>query len=235
LIVSVASCGFIDQFVNHNPRWIAGHEVKPYLWPSMKLRQIYFHWLWILWILCAHAPAFPGTELDNAKIKTLYQDGEFEKVREELEDFLKQGNAEASREDRITAYKYLGVIYGSKPGGKPQSETYFFRLFDLAPRVNLNELYVSSSIDQIFRETRERFVAEKLSSSSVDEFGNPKVLADSKSSVQHQTKPRQKVTEKPIKVWPWVLGAAVIGGGISVYFLTSGAPSERQNTLEASF
>jgi hypothetical protein len=216
------------------------------------------HFIGLLLVFCAYLPAFSAIKLNSAKIKTLYQEGEFEKVREDLEDFLKKTNSEGSREDRIIAYKYLGVIYGSKPGGKPQSETYFFRLFDLAPKVNLNELYVSSSIDQIFRDTRERFIAEKQSSSSVDEFGNakieqnarggPDVLAipeepksdslsgvKNKSPIKNTPNSRQNLTEKKTKVWPWILGAAVIGGGVGVYFMTSATTPEKHETLQASF
>ena len=222
----------------------------------MKTRPEYSHFIWILALFCAYLPAFAGPKLDNAKVKALYKDGEFEMIREELEIFLKSADSDASREDRITAYKYLGVVYGTKLGGKPQAETYFFRLLDLAPIVNLTELYVSSSVDQIFRDTRERFIAEKQSASAVDEFGNPKTVVDAqaypmarpkgkqtdslarfatKTPIKNKPKAQPNLSDKKVKVWPWVLGAAVVGGGVGLYLMTSQATPEKNQTLVAPF
>jgi hypothetical protein len=224
----------------------------------MKTQSKPSRYIWVMLFFCAYLPAFSGAKLDYARVKSLYKDGEFEVIREELERFLKNANSNASREDLITAYKYLGVVYGSKLGGKPQSETYFFRLLDLAPMVNLTELYVSSSVDQIFRDTRERFISEKQSSSAVDEYGNPKTAEDTKidpmakaankgkqadslarlatktpTKNTSQTQPR--ISEKKVKVWPWVLGAAVVGGGVGLYLMTSQSPPAESDTLVARF
>jgi len=224
----------------------------------MKTLFLTFRLPFFLLLFAAYLPTLGAPKLDYTKVKGLYKEGEFEKVRDELETFLKKADSHASREDKITAYKYLGVIYGSKPGGKPQSETYFFRLFDLAPKVNLTELYVSSSVDQIFRDTRERFIAEKQSSGSVDEFGNPKIdddtqgeqmtmaaqkgkasdslgIKESKAPIKNEPKSQPKLGQKKMKVWPWVLGAAVVGGGVGVYLMTSQAQPEEHKTLEAGF
>ncbi len=226
------------------------------LWLTMKTRPEYSHFLWILVLFCAYMPAFSGPKLDNAKVKAQYKDGEFETLRVELEHFLKSADSNANREDRITAYKYLGVVYGSKLGGKPQSETYFFRLLDLAPMANLTELYVSSSVDQIFRDTRERFITEKQLASAVDEYGNPKPAVNAqvtpmattnikqtdslarfatKTPIKNTPKAQTNLSEKKVKVWPWVLGAAVVGGGVGLYLMTFKTSPEEKETLVASF
>jgi hypothetical protein len=204
------------------------------------------------------APALQSGPL--SQVKQLYKDGEFEKVRTQLEAFLKHSDASASREDRILAYKYLGVVYASKPDGTPQAEAYFFRLFDLAPAVQITELYVSSTVNDVFKKTRERFISETQSSGAVDEFGNPLVKGNSpknedgdamvRATSKNATKDslREPITKAPIrntpnsqaslqtkkpKIWPWILGAAVVGGGVGVYLLTSQESQPDTSTITA--
>jgi hypothetical protein len=196
------------------------------------------------------------SKLDLGKIKTLYKDAEFENVRISLEDFLRKSNATASREDNVSAYKYLGVIYASKPGGRPQAEAYFFRLLDIAPKVNLTELYVSSSVNEVFIETRNRFISEKQSANAVDEFGNNRgqdvtskddqgdamaLVANqsgsigsseqkgNKAPIKNEPRNSQTMQNKRLSIWPWILGATVLGGGIGLYVLTS---QEKEPAIE---
>lgn len=174
-------------------------------------------------------------------IKQLYQEGEFEKVRTQLEAFLKRSDATASREERIMAYKYLGVVYAAKPEGTPQAEAYFFRLLDLSPNVQLTELYVSSAVNSVFEKTQQRFLKEKQSSTAIDEFGNPigsspvtsAMAGGANSKAPIPNAPRQQVQSetKGVKIWPWVLGAAVVGGGISLYVMTSGESDKKKEVV----
>lgn len=176
-------------------------------------------------------------------IKQLYQEGEFEKVRTQLEAFLKSSDATASREERIMAYKYLGVVYAAKPEGRPQAEAYFFRLLDLSPNVQLTELYVSSAVNSVFEKTQQRFLKEKQSSTAVDEFGNPiessamPVVAagstNSKAPIPNASRQQVQSENKGVKIWPWVLGAAVVGGGISLYVMTSGESDKKKEVVVA--
>jgi hypothetical protein len=187
-------------------------------------------------------------------IKQLYKEGEFEKIRIQLETFLKRSDATASRDERILAYKYLGVVYASQPDGAPQAEAYFFRLLDLSPNVQLTELYVSSTVNGIFEKTQQRFIKERQSSSSVDEFGHPighadpgdqgnamtraasknpggETLADSRQPMRNEPRQNLRSDEKGVKIWPWVLGAAVVGGGISLYVMSSNDNSNKKETV----
>lgn len=217
------------------------------------------------WLYCLILAFFASTSALQAApgispqaVKQLYKDGDFEKVRTQLEGFLKRSDATATREERILAYKYLGVVYASKPEGAPQAEAYFFRLFDLAPKVQLTELYVSSSVNDLFQKTRERFLNEKQTSSSVDEFGNPidnKGVAptdqgDAMLRVAGKKPDRDTVlkTKEPIRntprqsavaekkgpvIWPWVLGAVVVGGGIGLYVMSSEEPQAKKEEIVA--
>jgi hypothetical protein len=127
-------------------------------------------------IFCAFflASAFSvnsAPRLSALHVKQLYKDGEFESLKEMLEKFLKNSGSNSTIEDRIVAYKYLGVVCASLPGGAPQAEAYFFRLLDLSPQVQLTELYVSSSINNLFEKTQGRFIKERQSAKAVDELG----------------------------------------------------------------
>ncbi len=188
-------------------------------------------------------------------IKQLYKDGEFDKVRTQLETFLKRSDATATRDERILAYKYLGVVYASRPDGAPQAEAYFFRLFDLSPKVTLTELYVSSTVNNLFEKTQERFLKEQRSANAVDELGHPKqggnassdeggamaALANQKKSDEASDKtktpirntPRQSLNDerKGMAIWPWVLGAVVVGGGIGLYVMSSNESVGKKETL----
>lgn len=184
--------------------------------------------------------ASPG--FSPQEVKQLYKEGEFEKVRVQLENFLKRADATATRDERILAYKYLGVVYASQSDGAPQAEAYFFRLLDLSPHVQLTELYVSSTVDGIFEKTKQRFVKEKQSSTMVDEFGHPIAATgtenkseakDSKAPIRNTPRQNLQAEDKGIKIWPWVLGAAAVGGGIGLYVMTSDDKGTKKETIIA--
>ncbi len=204
--------------------------------------------------ICQMVSATPNLSVQS--VKQLYKDGEFEKVRTQLENFLKKADATATRDERILAYKYLGVVYASKPDGAPQAEAYFFRLLDLSPMVQLTEMYVSSSVNDLFERTQRRFLKEKRVSQSVDELGHPinpsqdqgnpsHAVTDSMGSANtHHTvvtkRPIRNTSQtnidsekKPVKIWPWVLGATIVGGGIGVYVMTSSEDAKKRETVFA--
>ncbi len=66
--------------------------------------------------LACHANAFGIREdgqIDQAAIRLGYKESEWDKVVETLEGYLrKKGDSRVSLEERIFAYKYLGVIAG---------------------------------------------------------------------------------------------------------------------------
>src|SRR3990172_3693566 len=82
-----------------------------------------------LWLplLCSAVP------LDMAGIKAVYREGDLDAVRENLEHFLRKNGDSATREERIFAYKYLGVVYAAQATARARAETYFSRALDLSP------------------------------------------------------------------------------------------------------
>lgn len=213
--------------------------------------------LWCLALILAATWSEAAPKLPTQTVKQLYKDGEFEELQGKLEKFLKSSGTNASLEDRIVAYKYLGVVYASLPGGGPQAEAYFFRLLDLSPNVQLTELYVSSSINSLFEKTQERFLKEKKSSGAVDELGFPiKDKGDnqageadamarltlqkpprdstvhSKAPIRNTPRQRIEAEKKGPLIWPWVVGAVVVGGGVGAYLLTSNQPDQKKDIID---
>jgi hypothetical protein len=176
--------------------------------------------------------------LSYPNIKSLYNEGEFEKIRVSLEGFLKRNASSAQEKDRIFAYKYLGVIYAAEPQGYPVAEAYFYQLLKLAPNAHLSDLYVSSAVEDLFEKTQERLRKENRDISEYDEFGNPRApgapgkglnglpAKDTLGSLnarhhpdpvpERRNAPRSEKTQEPkILVWPWVAGGlaiAAVGG-----------------------
>jgi hypothetical protein len=189
-----------------------------------------------------------GAPLSYANIKSLYKEGEFEKMKVTLETFLKQSGNSAQTNDKIFAYKYLGVAYAAEPKWSPIAESYFFQLFELAPNVHISDMYVSSAVQTLFEKTKERFQKENREITEYDEFGNPRVHPNPGKGTSDNP-PRQDTLISPvarknpdpipasrkqpnkdakIRVWPWVLGGAVIAvaGGLWWYSSLNKSPKK---------
>jgi hypothetical protein len=73
------------------------------------------NWLWFVSIVLFQLPcnshaAFgiaPDGHLDTKTLRGAYKESEFEMVRVSLENYLNQRGAEATREEKIFACKYL--------------------------------------------------------------------------------------------------------------------------------
>jgi tetratricopeptide (TPR) repeat protein len=140
-------------------------------------------------------------DLSYAKIKHLYQEGEFEKVRVELENYLEIVDEATQIEESAFAYKYLAVVYASKTDGMVQAETYFTNLLDLNPDAYLGDLFVSDRVNDLFNKTKSKHQGERKTKNAKPLFSS--LLADSKPA------------------WPWVLGVTVVAGAVGIYYWAS--------------
>jgi hypothetical protein len=168
-----------------------------------------------------------AAELSFTRIKNLYNEGEFEKIRISLEDFLKKSGKSSEPKERIFAYKYLGVIYAAEPQGYPLAETYFYQLLKLAPNAHLSDMYVSTAIEEVFSRTQVRFRKENQDNLEFDEFGNPRKhqgtgmdIVPAKRDTTRPIRPRKTDSLPPrqsspqkqssIRAWPWLLGGGMV-------------------------
>ena len=74
-------------------------------------------------------------------------------------------------DERIFAYKHLGVIYASNSNTQTRAESYFIRLLDLSPEIEIVDMYVSKKISDFFSEVKQDYKIQKTYSSNYDEFG----------------------------------------------------------------
>lgn len=192
-----------------------------------------------------------GAPLSYSNIKSLYKEGEFEKMKATLESFLKQSGNSAQTNDKIFAYKYLGVAYAAEPKWSPIAESYFFQLFELAPNAHISDMYVSSAVQALFEKTKERFEKENREITKYDEFGNPRVqpkpgkgASDKPPRQDTLTSPvarknpdpipaprRQPDQEAEIRVWPWVLGGGAIAAAVGLWWYSSLEKSPKENVI----
>ena len=205
-------------------------------------------------LLCAETNTILAAELSYSKIKSLYNEGELDKMRDVLESFLKKSGKTAQTKEKVFAYKYLGVAYAAQPDGYPVAETYFYQMLKLAPNAHLSDMYVSSEIESLFNRTQARFQKENRDISEFDEFGNrrkpPDTVAAPVAIAKDSTHPvrpnrpsnadsipsRQPSPKKEssLGAWPWLVGggAVLIAGGF--YWYLSQEKKTRDHVTDAS-
>jgi hypothetical protein len=183
--------------------------------------------------------------LDQAALSAAYQDSDWEKIADCLHTFLKEGGEAVSREDRIFAFKYLGVIYAADSTARPKAESYFTRLLALAPRIEIVDMLPSKRVNDLFREVKSDHLERKNYSQRFDEYGNEADATSNQpnsSSGTHPSKNSSGLTQRDASgnsgssrkgkngsklegsdhswLW-WTLGlTAVAGAGAGAYFLS---------------
>jgi hypothetical protein len=217
----------------------------------MKLHQLLSPYL-LVFALISFFVAPVEAELPYAKIKSLYAESEFDKIRVYLETFLRNADSNTQIKEKIFANKYLGVVYAAEPQGAPIARSYFMQMLELAPTAHVFDLYVSNGVEQIFLETRARFQRQRQENTDYDEFGNPR---DSSKLVPPPPLPKianptprsgqgerpsgsaatktPKVVAKPT-IWPWLVGAGLIAAAAGGYFLLNTQPKSHNTVLDAT-
>jgi len=162
-------------------------------------------------------------KLDMPAVQALFREGELEKVKIILENYLKESTKgdSLSRGEQIFTYKYLGVIYASNPDERIRAESFFNQLLPLAPNIELTDMFASKAIQKIFVETQKDFLRAQEYNSKYDAFGNP--LPGVKGSA---------VTESKSHAWIWWAAGltAVAAGSGTAYMMMQDEPTPRPST-----
>lgn len=117
-------------------------------------------------LLCAGAalaaPPAPASreDLDQKRIHSDYNDGNFEKVVAALEGYM-AAHKTYSFQDSVFIAKHLAVVYSANPDTREKGKYYMYRLLTLLPSAKLVDMYVSDEIDRIFDKVREEFVSRQ--------------------------------------------------------------------------
>jgi hypothetical protein len=218
-------------------RYAASIPIRNDYFSPMRTQIRLFLLLTLLFQFAAPIEAFGvrrDGKLDQPALSKAYRESEWTPVCNALEGYL--NHYEASKidlDERIFAYKYLGVIYASDSLTHTRAESYFNRLLELSPNIELVDMYASKKIIEFFHEVKRDYQSQVAYSSTYDEFGHKiKSPASSKDSVSKappeaaplQTGPKSKQTHQELKknnkwVW-WTVGAVVTTGvGAGAYYL----------------
>jgi len=179
-----------------------------------------------------------ATKLSYEKIKDLYREGDFAQIQKSLEGFLKKEGATADVNEKIFSYKYLGVCYAADTATHLIAENYFLQLFKLAPNAHLADLYVSSSVQKIFTDAKDRYFKDSQAMSDYDEFGNPKNAKSKKPIVEKKSShANDKTLKENSSTWIWVGvgGAAILGAGVYLWIANQKSPQDSTVTIKAGF
>jgi hypothetical protein len=181
-------------------------------------------------------------KIDQAAIGSAYKNSDWDEARHALEGYLKRkGDRNVAIDERIFSYKYLGVILAADSLTKARSESYFHRLLDLSPKIEILDLFASKKINDFFQEVKRDHENQKAYSSTFDAYGhetqNPNAKPDGPLSTKDSmaTSSQAKNSPQPIPmrqnselkssqsqtwVW-WTVGVAAVAGiGATAYYLT---------------
>jgi hypothetical protein len=183
--------------------------------------------------LAAPAPKVPkglhsDGSLDREKIHALYLNGDFDEVREALEQYRKSRDS-LDQSDKIFVYKYLGVIYSSDPKTRTKGEGYLFSLLQLVPTITLLDMYISDAVESIFDRVRERYAQIAVERRSEAES----YKAPAGKPAAPATAPKASPAEKPGgRSWAWAYwaaGGAALASAVAVYYIASDSPTENEH------
>ncbi len=185
----------------------------------------------------------PDGRLDHSAIFKAYKDSEWELVTSTLHGYLrKKGEDETELNDRIFAFKYLGVIYGADSSSHAKSESYFTRLIQLSPNVAINELFPSKRVTDLFQSVKADYQERQRHAQRFDIYGHETgggasnegdalsraasgSPSNSRTTVEKPSKTTSRSTsslEEKKRPWVWwTLGLAAVGAGVGVYYLAN--------------
>jgi hypothetical protein len=209
--------------------------------------------------ICHSAPSAFGLrrdgKLDQSTLNKAYKESDWDQVTQALEGYLRRnGDSKVSVEERIFAYKYLGVIYAADSLSRSKAESYFTRLLNLSPDESIVDLYPSKRVKDLFQDVRNE--KEELSDyarrrgAPADGIGVRKSSGEPAGDLQRDSMPsfaarnparepvpiQRRPTQSQVKeskstwVW-WTVGiAAAAGAGAGAYYLSSREPEKTTET-----
>src|SRR4051812_15590847 len=90
--------------------------------------------------LAAHVPA-----LDTARVRKLYQDGEFDQAIGILETALKEKRV-VDHSDSVFVFKHLGVMYAANESTRERGKYFMLQLLTIEPTARIMDMYASDMI-----------------------------------------------------------------------------------------
>jgi hypothetical protein len=127
-----------------------------------------------------------------------------------------------TRADSAFAFKYLGVAYAAEVATREKGKYFFYQLLKTDRKADLLDLFVSESVNELFRNTRAEFMAREGKSSVASTQAPdpvPTAPANKPQSGETASQPAKKISSSK-KAWYWAGGTvALFAAGTGVYFL----------------
>jgi hypothetical protein len=175
--------------------------------------------------------------LDQKRIHSEYNEGNFELVLKTLEAFMAQ-NKSTSNSDSVFIAKHLAVVYSANPATREKGKYYMYRLLELLPSAKLVDMYVSDEIDRIFEKVREEFISRQASF-GVDTLamkvpkGAPATDPARQSTPKQTDQPRVAKEESNVGTLYWVAGStAVVVASVATYLMLSVAEDPKEKIYD---
>jgi hypothetical protein len=175
----------------------------------------------------------PRSAYDSNQVRTLYQDGDFDKAIAILEAALKGGNV-VSHGDSVFVFKHLGVMYAANDNSRERGKYYMFQLLTIEPTARIMDMYASDMIYMIFRNIQEEYATshQKYVRAEKNLAGNQALNAKTPppkgNAPPDAPRPGPKAAAKTghLKTYLWMgAAAAMIGAGVTLYVLTNDEPA----------
>jgi hypothetical protein len=143
--------------------------------------------------------------LDMPALEATYKEGELEAVKNALESYLKNRGEKATRDERVFAYKYLGVIHAADPDSRTRAESFFNQLFQLTPHIELAGMFVSKNIQALFDEVKRDFERNTEYKSRFDALGHPIASPEpaTKGDSVKAAPQAEASSSRPNRKWIW--------------------------------
>ena len=167
--------------------------------------------------------------LDYASVKSYYNDGDFGPAIDILEDFQKTHTTFA-REESLTVYKYLGVMYCADQGTREKGKSYFYKLLKIDPQARILDMYVSIVVQDIFKSTLDELVnASDMPRDRTMVQGNSQGGETFPMPRSPQPARPAEVAEKKSHTNYWLIGGLAVAAGIAggYYIYASSAETEK--------
>lgn len=172
----------------------------------------------LLCLLLGHAETWASAVLDQKRIHSEYNEGNFDGVISVLEKFMER-NKTYSLDDSVFIAKHLAVVYSANPETREKGKYYMYRLLALLPSAKLIDMYVSDEIERIFDKVREEYLARQQS------FG-----LDSSQASAPARPARAPRSSKPFYLAAG--GTALVAVGVTSYFMFADSPRKTEKTYD---
>ncbi len=173
------------------------------------------------------APVLSGNRLDQVTVKRLYGDGDFDQAISMLENFEKS-QKQFTREESLTVYKFLGVMYSATPATREKGKSYFYKLLKVDPDAKILDMYVSIVVQDIFKNTLDELMEQQGHKPNHNNTtaSQGQVLGQNNNG---KTGKQQKIEEEDHTVIWWIGGlglAAGLAGGYYLYSQSGSTPAK---------